>query len=721
MEDRRIDELQEKLQGLIHQQHKISNEIRELQIAVDSLKQPSKKENPVLEQVPTSKPVLETSAAEKKPRVKRDLEQFIGENLISKLGILITVIGVGIGTKYAIDNEMINPVTRIILGYLVSLGLLGFAIFLKKNYLSFSAVLLSGAFAIMYFLTFAAYNFYGFIGKGPAFGVMVILTVATVYSALRYDKSIIAHMGLVGSYAVPFLLSDGSGQVLYLFIYITIINIGIVVVSVKKYWQSLYYAALIFTWLIYTAWFLNRYTKDEFTIAILFAGVFFILFYTSFLANKVLFKKELVRGDIFLILTNSLIFYSLSFALLDKRFGHDMTLGLFTLGNSALHFLVAFAIKRINSEHQALFRLIVGVAIAYLTLTIPVIFEGAWITVLWVGEAAALTWAGQPKEGLPYRRMSYVLILLTSFSLFTTWINRSEASSLTPFFNTYFLVNLLSIAGLSVVNWLNYRTIDNGNHWYDRLFSFIKPGLLLLTVYACFALEIAGYWQKSPLIINGELLQVWLMIYSLVYLGILALFNQKTIQSKNLTAVILVLGILTIPTLLNTSYTLNEIRQYYLEKGNMMILSLRYFLFAAIAFFGFSIKPYFKKESTNRLQKNTSEIILLGLILWITSIELIHWLDLFDFKSSDKLSLTILWGISALAWIGLGITQLKKHVRVVAIGLFAVALIKLFFYDIAHLDNLSKTIVFVSLGILMLVASFLYNRFMKSTEESQQD
>ena len=66
MEDRRIDELQEKLQGLIHQQHKISNEIRELQIAVDSLKQPSKKENPVLEQVPTSKPVLETSAAEKK-------------------------------------------------------------------------------------------------------------------------------------------------------------------------------------------------------------------------------------------------------------------------------------------------------------------------------------------------------------------------------------------------------------------------------------------------------------------------------------------------------------------------------------------------------------------------------------------------------------------------------------------------------------------------------
>ena len=53
----------------------------------------------------------------------------------------------------------------------------------------------------------------------------------------------------------------------------------------------------------------------------------------------------------------------------------------------------------------------------------------------------------------------------------------------------------------------------------------------------------------------------------------------------------------------------------------------------------------------------------------------------------------------------------NKNLRIGAIVLFSITLIKLFFYDISHLDTLSKTIVFVSLGILLLIISFLYNKF----------
>ncbi|GAL76189.1 hypothetical protein JCM19275_595 [Nonlabens ulvanivorans] len=48
--------------------------------------------------------------------------------------------------------------------------------------------------------------------------------------------------------------------------------------------------------------------------------------------------------------------------------------------------------------------------------------------------------------------------------------------------------------------------------------------------------------------------------------------------------------------------------------------------------------------------------------------------------------------------------------RIGGMALFAITLIKLFFYDIAHLNTISKTIVFVSLGILLLIISFLYNK-----------
>ena len=70
-----------------------------------------------------------------------------------------------------------------------------------------------------------------------------------------------------------------------------------------------------------------------------------------------------------------------------------------------------------------------------------------------------------------------------------------------------------------------------------------------------------------------------------------------------------------------------------------------------------------------------------------------------------------LWGIYSLLLIGLGIYRNKKHLRVGAIALFALTLVKLFFYDIADLDTISKTVIFVTLGILLLIISFLYNKY----------
>lgn len=54
-----------------------------------------------------------------------NFEKLIGENLINKLGIAITIIGVAIGAKYSIDNNLINPLTRIILGYLMGVSFAG--------------------------------------------------------------------------------------------------------------------------------------------------------------------------------------------------------------------------------------------------------------------------------------------------------------------------------------------------------------------------------------------------------------------------------------------------------------------------------------------------------------------------------------------------------------------------------------------------------------------
>jgi len=65
---------------------------------------------------------------------KSNMEKFIGENLMNKIGVVITVIGVAIDAKYSIENNLISPLTRIILGYLSSVVLLCIGMKLKTNY-----------------------------------------------------------------------------------------------------------------------------------------------------------------------------------------------------------------------------------------------------------------------------------------------------------------------------------------------------------------------------------------------------------------------------------------------------------------------------------------------------------------------------------------------------------------------------------------------------------
>ena len=105
-------------------------------------------------------------------------------------------------------------------------------------------------------------------------------------------------------------------------------------------------------------------------------------------------------------------------------------------------------------------------------------------------------------------------------------------------------------------------------------------------------------------------------------------------------------------------------------------------------------------------------------ILWVLSNELITYMDLLESKQSDKLGLSILWGLYSVFLISLGIMRKYKALRIGAISLFSVTLLKLFFYDISHLDMISKTIVFLALGGLLLVISFLYNKYKNKISES---
>src|SRR5690606_11323963 len=150
---------------------------------------------------------------------------------------------------------------------------------------------------------------------------------------------------------------------------------------------------------------------------------------------------------------------------------------------------------------------------------------------------------------------------------------------------------------------------------------------------------------------------------------------------------------------------------------------IRYLLFTCVAFGIYTLFRYVKQEFMNPLNKSLkflAEFVLYVAVLCFLSNELITWLDLAGNKGVFKLRLSIVWGFYALVCIYLGIFKRRKYLRIGAIVLFAITLLKLLFYDISGMNTLSKIIVFISLGVLLLIISFLYNKFKDRISEDEK-
>ena len=73
---------------------------------------------PKLEQKPKPVYIPQKTWYEKFKENNPDLEKFVGENLINKIGILILVLGISFFVKYAIDKDWINEPARVGIGIL---------------------------------------------------------------------------------------------------------------------------------------------------------------------------------------------------------------------------------------------------------------------------------------------------------------------------------------------------------------------------------------------------------------------------------------------------------------------------------------------------------------------------------------------------------------------------------------------------------------------------
>lgn len=669
----------------------------------------------------TAAPPLKKQSPAKEGRV-RSIEDFAGKNVISIAGIIITIIGVFIGVKYAIDRDLISPVARMLLAYVFAIGLAGIGIRLKKKYASFSALLTAGGIAIAYFSTYVAYGFYHLLPQTGAFAIMVLTTILSVAVAFWYNRQIIASLGQVAAYAVPLLLSDGSGQLKTLFTYITIINCGLLILSFRKNWKWVYRAAFGITWMMYAFTLLDFPAAQlSKTTALFFLSITFLGFYAVWLSYKIIRKELYAISEIVLLLLNALFYFVIGYTVLEDNASGNTALTLFTLANAAVHLATGILMQQRKLADSSVKWFLFGQAVVFITLAIPVQLDGSWVTLLWSIEAGILVLVGARSARKMYFQVAAILLLIAMASLTQDWTSDIPVR---PFLNQTFLASMV-LAAIVVISLIKGLPVIKLKEWKDVVLVFYQqllPCLLVLVI--CFALmNETGYLLDSvspfrQMSFYNEFRVMVQEVFALFYAAAGLMLIRKKLPHPSAQMVLIVIGFFgLLLSLTHGLMILGRMRDEYIAHRRYYSLVLwRYAIVAGVAFFWWQMHAM---QKTKFVQWST---MIMSAAFNVTALTLIsnewfNWTKIAGFTHQFKLGLSLLFGCYALALMYIGLVKKKQHLRISAMILFGATLVKLFAYDLASLSTIGKTLVLIGLGVLLLIASFLYNRFLSDKSE----
>ena len=454
----RSSEQQKLTESLYDRIKHLSEDIAALTKEVRNLKQPVETKNIIVEEKPAQKtfippPVAVTPKEEKKeeakpvftPEIKKtepqpvieikqdeiiverkvspkpiasskpetDLEKFIGENLLSKIGIAVLVLGISFFVKYAIDQNWIKEAGRVIIGLIAGGILIGIAHRIRNSYRSFSSVLMGGGLTVFYFTIAFAFHQYHLISQTAGFMIMVIITAFAVVLSLYYDRIELAILATIGGFITPFLVSTGQENYIALFTYLCILNSGLMVLAWFKRWPTINIIALFFTTLIYSSWLIKKMWFDypvvvPYKDALIFGTLFYLQFVTMNIINNIREKKIFNAFDFMIVLSINFLFY-LAVMVILPYWNHGNYNGLFTASLGVFNLSLVLGFKQKKTIDPNFLALLTGLALTFISLAAPVQFKGNYVTLFWAAEAVILFWLFQRTRTVQLKIASLII------------------------------------------------------------------------------------------------------------------------------------------------------------------------------------------------------------------------------------------------------------------------------------------------------------------------
>jgi uncharacterized membrane protein len=422
-----------------------------------------------------------------KPEI--DLESRIGSHWLNRIGISAVLIGMSYFLKLAFDNNWIGPTGRVSIGLLAGIGAIVWSEnFRKRGYNLFSYSLKAVGVGVLYLSLWAAFQVYALIPSPVAFLAMVIVTGSTAMLAIKQDAEILAAIALAGGFTTPLLLSTGQNHEVELFSYVALLCAASVALVAVKPWRRLLILSYVGMLGLYMGWYSEFYRRPEFAVTLFFVTMFFAIFTVAPLVSRVPEGGSLLYLPAALTLINSGVYFLQAYAMVDEI--DKLAMAWFALALAAVHIGLSRVVRRQQPADAEMLRLLhLALAVALITIAIPIRLDGHWITVGWLVEAGVLLWVAN-RIGAGFLHYLAVVALGLGVARLLLYDNfRVDTLLLNSRMATY----ILAMAVLALLAWFSLKRGSDFDHQLASVAVVAVSALALVGL----SREIGDYYGRQ--------------------------------------------------------------------------------------------------------------------------------------------------------------------------------------------------------------------------------
>jgi len=636
-----------------------------------------------------------------KPRKKGPgLEVTLGGKVASFAGIGVFVVGIVFLVGYAIKNAWLGPGARVVLG-LASGGILVVLGHLcevrgKQKLRLLARSLTGGGAALFYFCVFAAHGIYHLIGPLPTGGALLVSALATFGLSLVYRSQAVAVIGMVGAFVTPLLIGGDFEKGAFPLAYIALINLPVILLGLRRNWQVLYNLAFVFTVAYMIGW-MDWMRSGDWVLALVFSLIYFFEFAALGLLKLRGERRTAGRSiDVLRLALNSLMLMGALYWIFHDADQEKWTGAVFIVAALMHVGLVKLGWHWLPAYREDTLGFLVG-GLTFASLALPIQLDGAWVSLGWGIEGVILCWFALRNRS---RLLLVGALLMGGVGLMKSLVFDFDLYDTAPqlFLNGRFVSGLLCAVLLGVQAHLmrrSKRTLkQDGLDYSGWLVPVAFLGATLVAVCD-------GFWTLGMDEAWGWMLTTaFLMVAALAAVGMSGKDRVFMIPALILLCILpakIIFDWLIFEDMLGSSYR-SFLHGIFL--GELAI--------AALTVYACSVairrEPFSGIKRAVRLPAFLNIFSIVALITVVT----------FEFgrMSSDggSTGITIWWAVCALGLAIFGLVRNTARHRYLALVLFGMTLLKVFFVDLGDLKGLYRVAAFMGLGVLLLLLSFLYQR-----------